>query len=196
MNKMHNVVGICGRKRAGKDTLGDYLCTYYYYRHMSFADPLKLSLKHMFGYSDAQLYGDKKEEIDNRWGTSPRQMMQHFGTDICRNTIKDSFWIDRFKQIYNKLNDDTKVVISDVRFQNEIDAIHELGGIVIKVERATILNDLSNHESESGIDKLENIDHIFENNGTIDDLYKKFENLLNLQFILFCKRSACLKSLT
>ena len=96
-------------------------------------------------------------------------MMQYFGTDVIRNTIRDTFWVDRFKYEY----DNAPVVIADVRFQNEIDMIHELGGIVIKLERVYKDDVFSRHRSEA-IDLLRNIDYVIFNNKSIKDLQQRF----------------------
>ena len=41
----------------------------------------------------------------------------------------------------------SNIVIDDVRFQNEVDMIHSLGGIIIKIECDNEIKD--NHESEN-----------------------------------------------
>jgi hypothetical protein len=59
------------------------------------------------------------------------------------------------------------VVISDVRFQHELDYIHSLRGVVIKIVRDTKIK--SDHESENGIDSLV-CDFLILNDDTISTL--------------------------
>ena len=113
-----------------------------------------------------QTDGNRKEEVDERWGLSARKMFQVFGTDIFRNRIddffpelsnlKNNFWIYRFKLWYKQLienNPSAKVVVTDVRFLNEAEAIRELGGTIIKVTR-TGTKSTDMHESEKNIDMI------------------------------------------
>ena len=53
------------------------------------------------------------------------------------------------KKILNKRkeNENVNIIFSDLRFQNEVDMINELGGVVIKVNRPN-LNIIDNHKSE------------------------------------------------
>lgn len=139
------LIGILGRKRVGKDTVADYLCEKYGFRKLTLAQPLKDICKVAYDFSDEQLYGSLKEVIDDRIGVSPRIVYQYIGTEVFRKDInriipdiKNNFWINLIAENYLEIkrnSDNDLVVISDVRFQNEIDKIHELGGIVIKINR-------------------------------------------------------------
>lgn len=178
----YNLIGICGRKRHGKDTLGDYLVKNYGYTKIGFADAVKEACKCIFGFNDDQLYGDLKEVDDKFWGASSRKVLQYVATDLFRDQIgnvlpeiKDNIWI---KVVENKIlqNPDKKYVITDIRFANELDFIKSRGGLSIKVKRDTIKS-TDSHISESFIDELET-DCVIKNNGTIDQLYDKLMNTL------------------
>lgn len=147
-----SIIGLLGRKGHGKDTIADYLVQNYNYSKFAFALSLKDIIKQLFDFNDDQLYGNSKEEIDPRWGKSPRWIMQFLGTDVFRNTFGEDFWI---KSLKYKIKDYNLVVISDVRFQNEADFIKEIGGKIWKVERNINNNIYSNHESENNIDQIE-----------------------------------------
>jgi len=174
------LIGILGIKYSGKDTIADHLVNNYHFNKTTFAKPLKDICKILFCFSDDQLYGNKKDIIDKNWGITPRTVMQYIGTNIFRNdinkiipNIKDNFWINLMELKFNSINN---LVISDVRFQNEIDKIHEMNGIIIKVIRPNLYN-IDNHESEYGIDKL-NGDFIIYNNGTLDHLYNNIDKIM------------------
>lgn len=172
------MLGILGRKGVGKDLISDYLTTRYGYNKVAFASTLKDATKVLFGFNNDQLYGDQKEVIDPRWGISPRQAFQWLGTDIFRikvqeliPKIEDKFWIESALS-----NTTEKIVISDVRFANEVRTIRERGGKVIKVVREGIPRD--DHVSEKGIDLITEYDFIINNQGTIEDLYQKIDQII------------------
>ncbi|CAH6421339.1 Kinase [uncultured virus] len=178
------IIGILGEKSSGKDTCADYLVNDFNFKKEIIAKPLKKVLKILFNFSDEQLYGDSKELIDANWGNSPRVILQYLGTDIFRKdiqkilpNIKDNFWINKIYHKY-KFDKDTKMVISDVRFQNEVDVIHSMGGKILKIKRRS-LNNNDNHESEKYIDLIDNYDFLLENDGTKEELYAKINEILN-----------------
>ena len=184
-----SLIGLLAKKQHGKDTCADYLVNSHGFIKKSFAQPLKEGCGCLFDFTDEQLYGEKKEDIDSFWGVSPRKIFQYIGTDIFRKDINklipdlnDDFWVKCFVKKYLtmiKHYPNNKVVVSDVRFQNEVDAIHDLGGIVIKLERPTLDYDKDVHISELGIDLIQNYDNKVLNDGTINNLYNKIEILVN-----------------
>ena len=188
------LVGILGRKFAGKDTVADYMCSKHNFNKLILAQPLKDACKLLFNFSDEQLYGNLKESIDPNWGITPRIVFQYFGTDVFRRDIHkiipnigDNFWINLAISKYLEMknaNKDALIVISDVRFQNEIDSIHEQGGIIIKIIRPELSN-MDAHESEKNIDNLSG-DYTIINDETKDDLYKKID-------IIIQEKMSCLK---
>lgn len=142
------LIGLCGHKMAGKTTVAGMLAEYGYARR-AFADPLKAACKIMFQLTDEQLYGLNAKEIqDVRWGLSPRQILQRLGTDVCRE-IDPDVWIKNFKYAYNS-SPGQVIVVDDVRFPNEADAIRELGGAVIGIRRPGVTPDIDEplHQSE------------------------------------------------
>lgn len=175
--------GLTGIKRSGKDTSADYICDKYSFMKLSLADPLKEACRSLFNFTDDQLYGDKKDVVDEFWGIKPRTAFTYLGTDIFRNEIgkiipdiDDKFWI---KSLESKIiaNKDSNIVVADLRFQNEVDMIKSHNGIVIRVTRPNI--EVDEHESENNNDKLINIDFDIANDGSIEELYKKLDIIIN-----------------
>ena len=177
------LIGILGKKYSGKDTTADYICNKYNGTKLILADPLKEACKILFNFSDEQLYGNLKENIDLNWGTSPRKILQYLGTDIFRNDINkilpdigSKFWINLMSIKYSEIKKEKSlIIVSDVRFQNEIDRIHEHGGFIIKLIRESIKND-DKHESEN-IDNLFG-DYTIINDSTKNDLYHKIDTII------------------
>lgn len=177
-NNQINIIGITGKKYSGKDTCAAYYVNNYGYTRFALADPIKNICKIVFMFSEEQLYGNLKEELDHKWNLSPRYVFQFFGTDIVRDNmhilipnINNDFWI-RTLVHHITTSKSNKVVISDIRFQNEINLIKkQFNSIFIRIKRASI-NHNDFHISESYIDSLDYIDHDINNDY---DLYKLYE---------------------
>lgn len=172
------LIGICGKKRHGKDTVAQILKKNYGYGIHHFADPLKEACSLIFGFTDEQLNGADKEAIDGFWKTTPRNIMQVVGTELFRDELPkyvDGIGNDIWLKSFIKRYDDTKrVVIADVRFENEYNWIKSAGGIVIKVQRVS-LNDKDMHASENTSLPA---DFVITNDGTIGDLEVEVERIM------------------
>lgn len=181
------MIGFLGRKRSGKDTAADYIVNKYEYSKKSFGGPLKKGIQEWFQFTDEQLTTELKDQIDPNWGISPRKAFQIIGTDVVRKLfpslllpdIGDKFWVKTFNIWYNKNYDQHlgKVVLSDVRFQNEVDFIKKNGGIVIKLTRPC-LNNKDNHTSESLIDLITNYDEEIVNDSNLQDFYDQIDSVI------------------
>jgi len=178
------IIGLLGEKQHGKTTSANYIIQKYNFLEISYADPLKKGIKEIFGLSNFQLYNDHgKEQIDLEYGVSTRQIMQFIGTDIFRNQINlllphigNNFWINR---LYRHIqNNPGNYIISDCRFQNEVDQIHNLGGIVIKIFNPNIISS-DTHLSETNVQLIDNYDYLLINNDTLDQLYLNLDNIMD-----------------
>jgi hypothetical protein len=185
---MTNIIGITGNKQNGKDTTGDYIVKTYGYKKMAFSDALKDIAKYGFGFNDEQLYGELKEVEDKYWKITPRKFLQFTGTELFRDNmdklipnIKKNIWIEVLrKKIIDELkeNPNTKIVITDVRFKNELDFIKEMKGIIIHVKRDTynIENIKDLHISENEIKNMK-ADYEIDNSGNKQTLYNTIDNM-------------------
>ena len=140
------IIGFVGLIGAGKDTAADYLVNYHGFRRDSFANTLKDAVACVFGWDRTLLEGRTKEarewreQVDPWWAErlnkpnlTPRWILQYWGTEVCRHGFHDDIWIASLENKMRKTRDN--IVISDVRFPNEIKAIHNAGGQVIRVKR-------------------------------------------------------------
>ncbi len=150
-----------------------------------------------------------RDQIDPWWADrlniphlTPRWVLQHWGTEVGRRAFHDDIWI---ASIENKLRETKNdIVISDCRFPNELKSIKRAGGITIRVSRGTdpvwydaavdfskgfyssgykaamnALESFNVHASEYSSVGLE-YDHYIDNNGTIDELHRKIDSIVNL----------------
>ena len=187
------IIGFLGRKRTGKDTAANLLIKKYGFIKYGFGDPVKDVARAMFCFDDEQLYGSKKEDVDPEWNVTPRKVLQVIGTEFSQYSIYKSlpeleekvpmrnFWVNRFKKWYKeeiKINIGMNVVINDIRFQHEINAIKELNGHVIKItsDRQQYKD---SHLSENEIDEInqQTIDFEITNNESIDSFHLKIEDI-------------------
>lgn len=181
------IIGVIGKKRSGKDTFADYVMEHSSkdFVKYSFATPVKEICKTAFLLSDEQLYGEEKEDIDDRWGVSARKLMQVIGTDLFRDLLpkiipefKDisvNLWVKHF-EFYCKENKDKNIVIPDVRFQNEVDTILRMGGIVIQVTSDRRIVSEDGHSSENV--ELTGMNVVIQNNDTLFKYYEKIKETM------------------
>jgi hypothetical protein len=208
------IIGVCGLIGSGKDTIADYLQNIHQFRRESFAHTLKDAVAAVFGWDRELLEGRTKEsrawreQVDTWWAErlnmpnlTPRLVLQLWGTEVCRKGFHDNIWIASLENKLRKTTDD--VVISDCRFPNEIKAIKDADGIVIRVIRgpepewydlAKIVNQGPNNiEWRLSKDRLEKFnvhasetawvgtefDAIIDNNADgLDNLYKQIKSLV------------------
>ena len=104
-----------------------------------------------------------------------RTLQQKMGTELGRQLLGANFWIDRAAEEIAK-RDLSDVVITDIRFQNEVDWIHSRGGIVARLSRPSAI-DADAHDSEVGVDNLRGIDVEIDNSGTFMFLEQQVKNL-------------------
>jgi sulfite reductase beta subunit-like hemoprotein len=149
------IIGLVGKAQSGKDTVADYLVRTSLFEKAAFADDLKRLCKDMFDLTDAQVNTQEgKAAVDVRYGITPREILQKVGTDWFR-AVYPSIWVNRLiTKLQSRSADD--FVITDIRFPNEVNAIKNIGGIIVKLVR---LNGggagaFSSHASETALDSL------------------------------------------
>lgn len=153
------IVAFAGRKQSGKTTSAEFVqsifnsmsfgeCKIY-----NFADPLKHLCIDILGLEYRQCYGtdaDKNELVNCYWNDhqlTAREVLQIVGTDIFR-TMQHNVWSSATIRKINKEKPEL-ALIADCRFPNEVDAIKNAGGIVIKLTRNPYN---SYHASEMALD--------------------------------------------
>jgi len=140
------IIGLVGFIGAGKGTVADLLVDRHDFVKESFASSVKDSVSAVFGWDRNLLEGDTPEsrawrEQDDPWWSeklgkpfSPRLALQLMGTEAGRDVFHPDLWVHtvmRRCEQFPELN----YVIADVRFPNEIKAIRDSGGRVIRVRR-------------------------------------------------------------
>jgi hypothetical protein len=203
------IIGVCGFQGSGKDTVADYLVNTHGFRRISFAGTLKDAISQVFGWDREMLEGrttqsrEWREQVDPWWSTrlniphlTPRWILQYWGTEVCRKSFHDDIWIASVEHRMLSLQDN--VVLSDVRFPNEIRSIKNSGGLIIRTHRGPepewydlgLQHNLYKSEEANreliklGVHASETawigtrFDAVLDNDGSIDDLYAQIKNLL------------------
>ncbi|AKU43579.1 nucleoside hydrolase [Caulobacter phage Seuss] len=152
-------IGLAGRKRSGKNTAAE-AGRAAGWLEMSFATPIKLMIGTLLAYQGVgeeviqrMLHGDLKEQPTRFLGDkSPRQAMQLLGTEWGRDLMHPNLWANILVNAAWAEDFET-VVVTDVRFPNEVDILRENGGSIFRIERPGLPKD-DTHASEAGIDEL------------------------------------------
>ncbi|HNC59263.1 MAG TPA: hypothetical protein PLP33_27800 [Leptospiraceae bacterium] len=179
---MKFLVGIHGKKRSGKNTAADVFHDNFNFKNYAFADALKeqmydldpdfshgyeiYSLKAVIDSIGWELAKEKYPEV--------RRLLQRYGTEVMRKHFGEDVWVNLlFKKL--ALENPENVTISDVRFENEVRCIKELGGFLIKI-KSNRTNNSDDHASEKDLpDDL--FDFVIENNSNLETYQKNVFDL-------------------
>ena len=169
---MKNVYFI-GKMGSGKSTLATALAMNYHYKQIRFANAI---------YTLAYDYFKMDKKVKDR------KLLQIMGTEVGRG-INDNIWVNRVIEDVKIVTETAKrfdypeinFVLDDCRFRNEFDRCKKLGFKMIKIYRDDNVpiiqsNDLS--EIEQDTIKDNEFDFIIHNNGTLDDLDIKVNDIL------------------
>jgi hypothetical protein len=170
------IIAFAGRKQSGKTSACEFTANVYSQTMQknsaiyNFADPLKKMCIDIFGLTYEQCYGsdeNKNEYVNCFWPDSgnsmtAREVMQYVGTNVFRK-MQHNVWADA---TIRKIQDENLplALIADCRFPNEVEAVKNAGGLVIKLNRNLYS---STHESETALDEdrydQSNFDFVIDN---------------------------------
>ena len=173
-------IALSGLKRSGKDTIGSYLIQNYGCKRFAFADEVKRLARELFPEEFVQ--NDKPVDLLQWLGNTMRQ----------RNP---DVWINRLSTKILLTKDPVpNLVVTDVRYPNEVQALKNLGFTIVKVQvpvevsvercKATEINfteELLLHESEQLAQSNEQYyDYVIENTDTLEELYSKVDEMVEV----------------
>lgn len=138
------ILGLSGKRGSGKDALASKLAPLGWER-VSFADELKKKIRLDFNLTSEQTDGKLKETpcgYINEDGVelTPRDIMTLCGKYY--RAIDPMFWVKQaFKHVNESVSDVTrKIVVTDVRFTNEVEYLRDRGAFIVRIDRDPALN--------------------------------------------------------
>lgn len=183
------LIGVSGYARSGKDEAAQALVNRGW-RRAAFADKLRDFLYAMDPVIPGQ-YGAGhlrlRRLVDSAgWDYAKvaypevRALHNRAGTEAGRGILGADVWVDA---LFREHGDAPALVISDVRFPNEAQAIADRGGVLIRIERPGVGPKRTRQglvfESETALDGW-SFDHYLSNDGSIDDLHEKLTGVARL----------------
>lgn len=132
---------------------------------------------------------------------TPRLLLQLIGTECGRQIIHPSIWVNALfseyidEKVYGPMYQDngrgepideddyipeSKWIITDVRFSNELEAVKQRNGITIRINKGTLsmVKMAEEHASETVLDHITDWDYVIDNTGTILELIEKVREIL------------------
>ena len=168
---------ISGKARHGKDTVAIDIKEIY--------EKKGLKVINLAYGSYIKEYAKKISNWDGNEETKPRELLQELGTDIIRKQIDHDFFVRRLCEdilVYSYYFD--IITISDARFPNELEWPKKKfdNVISIKVIRDNYDSVLSEkeqkHLTEVALDEYNSYDYVIHNDGTLDDLKDKVNEVV------------------
>ena len=198
---MSTLIGLGGKLRAGKDEVANYLAEQHDYVTMGMSDALNdallklnpwipllepLTLDNGATVTGTLRYGSLHSlvgYVEAKKNPEVRRLLQALGTEVGRDMIDPEVWVRiAQRRITELLESGHNVVITAVRFPNELEMIHRLGGTTVWIDRPDeargASQEQSSHASETSV-SLGDFDHAIRNDGTLANLRTRTENLVN-----------------
>lgn len=151
---------------------------------MKFADGVRQVASILAPRIGLETQEDKAKSLPSEWDRdgvpmTVREFLQRIGTDAMRDGLHPSVWVNMLMSKYVPAGfgmagfDYPNWLITDVRFPNEVDAIKQRDGIIVKITRPGVAVD--SHVSESFIAHIEadlNVNNSFTERELIDEANK------------------------
>ncbi len=156
---------------------------------MAFADHFKITAICFQNLEYEKVYGEKDEYT--------RKQLQQLGTELGRDKYGDAIWLKvlyNWMKVYNERGIE-RFIITDVRFENEVNFIKSLNGKIIKIEASDRnlerlmkesnndkikLLELANHRSETYIKEFKEYDYLINNSkNNIENIDKEINFIID-----------------
>mgnify|MGYP007100087054 CR=1 FL=1 len=175
------IIALTGKKRCGKTSVANALCerasTAGTFTKINFKSALLKQAKEHFPdflAAEATVTGVTVDQLLEDKPRSIRQFLQNYGTDLFRTQDKD-YWTNKWR---DSVIGYSNVVVDDLRFLNEAQAVKDLGGTIIRIVRPSLGEQGDTHASEMEMDAIQP-DYTITNDD-IETVISEVKRVLNL----------------
>jgi hypothetical protein len=191
-NKMSGtLVGIGGKYGAGKDVVANFYKYELGFVAMGSSDILNDMMMVLDPYvmkegsgRDLLRYSQVVKSlgyVKAKENPEVRRLLQVFGTEIGRQMIHQDLWVDlTAERIQKNIDAGKSVVLTGVRYQNEVDMVHRLGGYSLWITRPGF-EQTGSHASENSLTE-DDFNYLLINDSTIGALETKAGELYMEEF--------------
>jgi hypothetical protein len=171
------IIGVSGYAQSGKDEIAKVAFEYGFER-AAFADTLREALVALnpllgIGVRVKDLVMLMGWEQAKRTSAELRMLLQRMGTEAGREIFGENIWVNK---TLGGLDPSKNYIITDVRYQNEADAIRDLDGQVWRVKRPGT-GPVNKHKSEVDLDDY-NFDFTIKNDGDLENLKHLIDKMM------------------
>ena len=130
-------------------------------------------------------YGYMNNSKDNKYWMSLREILVYVGTYVLQQRVNKTIFVNivsnKIKEASHKNPNLKYVIITDNRFNHELNYIYENNGITITIQRKSVeqLNNIAEHE----LDDEEDYNYIIDNSGSYDELFKTIWDIVHEDII-------------
>jgi dephospho-CoA kinase len=167
---MGKILGLSGKLSVGKDEVAKMIIKAdNSFKVKRYSGKLKMIAELLTGIPAETMNDQKVKEqyLGDDWGMDLRLLLQKLGTEAIRDGLHKQAWINA---MFADVKESDNIVITDVRFPNELEAIKKRGGITVRIERG--VRAAGCHASETSLDNAD-FDYWIDNNGSLEDLEYK-----------------------
>lgn len=203
LSSPRTIIAFNGRAESGKDTAAQYLTHMHSFHRIAFADGVRDALYALNPLvcveqaitTHGAIYDRVATVVDTLgWDTAKqipdiRALMQRIGTEAGWRIHGEHLWVNLAIKKINELPADHAIVITDLRFPNEIEWLNSLKANPMNtIQTVKVIR--PDHESTLTAGSFGTTSHISEsfnlttdtvlrNDGTIDDLHSKLADFLS-----------------
>lgn len=173
---MSYLIGLGGYAFSGKDAFADVLVKHGWYKtYMSKWLRKSLEVLNPIIGQDMATYL-RFSDVVNELGYEEakkipevRRLLQALGTEVGRNLYDEDFWLDLcFRDVISEMHKGNDVVVTGIRYKNELEKIRSIGGKSVWVSRPGFAA-VNEHSSDNSL-VPQDFDYSFDNNGELNDL--------------------------
>ena len=174
------------------------------YNRLSYCNCADYYKKYFCSKEEAVEYIEGNLEVDQdsikilKIELTPRILMQMLGTEFGRDMVHPNLWVNAlFSEYLPKklsigidkygvqtiIDKDPNWVITDVRFSNEVKAVKDRGGMLIRVDRDSDSKD--SHVSENELITYKDWNYVIDNNYSLLELVLKVKQIMFKEGIIY-----------